>query len=74
MKWLNRREPKERLNEEWGLQGAVDRARLDWQNAHHLVNSSEQEGEIDDSIYYLQVVQKRYMFLLQQARQERVKA
>jgi hypothetical protein len=52
------------------LPEAVDRARIDWQNAQRLVDLSEGPSEIDDSIYYLQVTEKRYMYLLNQAKRQ----
>lgn len=53
-----------------GLDAAVNQARQDWQHARHLVEISEPDGGLDDAIYYLQLTEKRYMFLLSQAKRE----
>ncbi|MED1954426.1 DUF2508 family protein [Brevibacillus centrosporus] len=53
-----------------GLDAAVNQARLDWQHARHLVEISEPDGGLDDAIYYLQLTEKRYMYLLSQAKRE----
>ncbi|MGE5701128.1 MAG: DUF2508 family protein [Clostridia bacterium] len=71
MKWWKRKEAVEQPRSlPWSLQEAVDQARSDWQNAQHYFNRTEQEDHIDDGIYYLKLTEKRFMFLLQQARQE----
>lgn len=59
---------------EWNeasLDVAVNQARMDWQHARHLVEISEPDGGLDDVIYYLHVTEKRYMYLLAQAKRER---
>lgn len=74
LKWWKRKEAvgeKRSRPPLWSLQESVDQARRDWQNAHHYINRSELETQIDNGIYYLKLTEKRYMFLLQQARQER---
>lgn len=53
-----------------GLDAAVNRARQDWQHARHLAEISEPDGGLDDAIYYLQLTEKRYMYLLSQAKRE----
>jgi Protein of unknown function (DUF2508) len=65
---------KPRAAVHWGpeaLDEAVDRARLDWQHARHLMEISEPDNGLEDAIYYLQLTEKRYMFLLAQAKRER---
>lgn len=54
-----------------GLDAAVNQARLDWQHARYLVEISEPDGGLDDAIYYLQLTEKRYVYLLSQAKRER---
>lgn len=56
-----------------GLDAAVTRARLDWQYARHLVDISEPDGGLVDAIYYLQLTEKRYTYLLSQAKREHVR-
>lgn len=59
---------------EWGrdeLDASVQRARLDWQHARYLMDICEPDGRIDEAIYYLQLTEKRYMYLLSQAKRER---
>lgn len=71
MIWWGKRKPYIVMN--WdgdSLQTAVDLAREHWQEALDLVDVREGNEEIDHSIYYLQLAQKRYMFLLQQAKTE----
>ena len=53
------------------LDVAVNQAREDWQHARHLVEISEPDGGLEDIIYYLHVTEKRYMYLLAQAKRER---
>jgi hypothetical protein len=71
--WMGKRKPKIAVNWEPGsLEEAVDRARMDWQQAQHLVDVSEPNGELEDAIYYLQLTEKRYMYLLRQAKREHI--
>jgi hypothetical protein len=68
--WGNRT----RVVAEWdreGLDDAVNRARQDYQHARYLMEISEPDGRVEDAIYYLQLTEKRYMYLLAQAKQER---
>ncbi|NGQ96512.1 DUF2508 family protein [Brevibacillus sp. SYP-B805] len=53
----------------WSLPDAVDQAQRDWQNAKQLVDLSE-ESEVEDAIYYLQLTEKRYMYLLGKMRRQ----
>ncbi|MGN7471399.1 DUF2508 family protein [Brevibacillus sp. SAFN-007a] len=65
---------KERVVIDWdaeSLDVAVNQAREDWQHARHLVEVSEPDGGLEDAIYYLHVTEKRYMYLLAQAKRER---
>lgn len=65
---------KERVVIDWdaeSLDVAVNQAREDWQHARHLVEVSEPDGGLEDVIYYLHVTEKRYMYLLAQAKRER---
>ncbi|MET3291275.1 UNVERIFIED_CONTAM: hypothetical protein ABID98_003845 [Brevibacillus sp. OAP136] len=74
MKWWKRKNVEAQREERpplWSLQEAVEQAKRDWQNAHHYINGSERDVQIDNGIYYLKLTEKRYMFLLQQARRER---
>jgi hypothetical protein len=69
--WIGKR--KQQIAASWepgSLEEAVDRARMDWQNAQHLLDVSEPTRELEDAIYYLQLTEKRYMYLLQQAKRE----
>lgn len=73
MKWFGKQ--KQEIMIVWdsgSLADAVDQALIDWQNAQRLVDLSEGASEIDDSIYYLQITEKRYMYLLNQAKLEYV--
>ncbi|MFS0609870.1 DUF2508 family protein [Brevibacillus sp. 179-C8.2 HS] len=70
---MSRWRKKARYVVEWNedsLDVAVNQARMDWQHARHLVEISEPDGGIDDAIYYLHVTEKRYMYLLAQAKRE----
>ncbi|WP_312116013.1 DUF2508 family protein [Brevibacillus reuszeri] len=53
------------------LDVAVNQARLNWQHARHLAEISEPDSSLDDVIYYLHLTEKRYMYLLAQAKRER---
>ncbi|ASJ56627.1 YaaL family protein [Brevibacillus sp. HB1.2] len=71
---MSRWRKKARFVVEWNeasLDVAVNQARMDWQHARHLVEISEPDGGLDDVIYYLHVTEKRYMYLLAQAKRER---
>lgn len=71
---MSRWRKKARYVVEWNadsLDIAVNQARMDWQQARHLVEISEPDGGLDDVIYYLHVTEKRYMYLLAQAKRER---
>lgn len=70
-KWFGKQKPDIRLvwdNE--SLPAAVDQACMVWQHAQRLVDLSEGKAEIDESIYFLQITEKRYMYLLNQAKLE----
>ncbi|CAI8747674.1 DUF2508 family protein [Brevibacillus sp. IT-7CA2] len=71
---VSRWRKKARFVVEWNeasLDVAVNQARMDWQHARHLAEISEPDGGLDDVIYYLHVTEKRYMYLLAQAKRER---
>ncbi|WJQ81722.1 DUF2508 family protein [Brevibacillus brevis] len=71
---MSRWRKKARFVVEWNeasLDVAVNQARMDWQHARHLVEISEPDGGLDDVIYYLHLTEKRYMYLLAQAKRER---
>lgn len=71
---VSRWRKKARFVVEWNeasLDVAVNQARMDWQHARHLVEISEPDDGLDDVIYYLHVTEKRYMYLLAQAKRER---
>lgn len=65
---------KSRIVVEWGREGldaSVHHARQDWQHARYLMEICEPDGRVDEAIYYLQLTEKRYMYLLSQAKRER---
>ncbi|USG65874.1 YaaL family protein [Brevibacillus ruminantium] len=65
------RQPKPTVSWTKGvLEAAVDRARLDWQQARHLMELSEPDNRLDNAIYYLQLTEKRYMYLLSHVKRE----
>jgi len=71
VRWLKK--PKPQPDASWNydrLEAAVDRAKMDWKNACQLVDLSEDNGEVEDAIYYLQLTEKRYMYLLNQVKRE----
>jgi Protein of unknown function (DUF2508) len=65
---------KTRTVVEWNqhvLDESVNRARQDWQHARYLMEICEPDGRVDEAIYNLQLSEKRYMYLLTQAKRER---
>ncbi len=50
------------------LEQHIDRARIDWDQAHQNYNFAIGEKWIDHSIYTIECAEKKYMFLLKQAR------
>lgn len=68
MKWFqNRREQEASGEEMWCLSRAVEQAKRAWQAAGMRLDLSGSR-EVEDAIYELQLAEKRYMFLLNQAR------
>ncbi|MGI6327998.1 MAG: YaaL family protein [Dethiobacteria bacterium] len=49
----------------------IERAKQDWYAAVSLFNNIEDPGLIDHAIYNLNAAERRYVFLLEEARQER---
>jgi hypothetical protein len=73
VKWLKKQKLQQLASWDYHeLEEAVDRAKMDWQNARRLVDLSEDNGEVEDAIYYLQLTEKRYMYLLNQVKREQV--
>jgi hypothetical protein len=71
---VSRWRKKERVVVNWdaeSLDVAVNQARRDWQHARYLAEIGEPDAGLDDVIYYLQLTEKRYMYLLLQAKRER---
>jgi hypothetical protein len=68
MDWVKKQKAALVINgEHWSLPEAVDKAHRDWKNAQQLVDHAE-ERDVEDAIYYLQLTEKRYMYLLGKAR------
>jgi len=67
-----KRETHQPVQPNWALRQAVEQALRDWKYAQNRVSNSLEDQEIDDAILYLQLTEKRYMFLLNQARNERL--
>lgn len=68
MKWFGSKKTSVVIRHDWNsLTDAIERARLDWQHAQQMMGSVEAK-HVDGAIYYLQLTEKRYMFLLDQAR------
>lgn len=68
MKWFGSKKTSRVFRQDWNsLTEAIERARLDWQHAQQIMSTAEANG-VDGSIYYLHLTEKRYMFLLDQAR------
>ncbi len=51
--------------------GLIERAKQDWYAAVSLFNNIEDPGLIDHAIYNLNAAERRYVFLLKEARRER---
>ncbi|NLL20159.1 MAG: YaaL family protein [Firmicutes bacterium] len=49
----------------------IERAKQDWHAALSLFNNIEDPGLIDHAIYNLNAAERRYVFLLEEARRER---
>lgn len=49
----------------------IERAKQDWYAAVSLFNNIEDPGLIDHAIYNLNAAERRYVFLLEEARRER---
>lgn len=56
-----------------GLAEVVDQARRDWLYAQNYYNSVTDTDLIDYAIYLSKACERRYMYLLRQARQEGVR-
>lgn len=68
MKWLGKNKNRKVIKLDWqALTDAIEQARGDWQLAQQLLDVTEAR-DVDHSIYYLHVTEKRYMYLLDQAK------
>lgn len=68
MKWLGKEKNRKVVRLDWhALTDAIEQAREDWQQAGQLLDVTEAR-DVDHSIYYLHVTEKRYMYLLDQAK------
>lgn len=52
------------------LSSVVEEARLEWLNAQYYYNTVSDQDLIDHAVYLMQAAEKKYMYLLKQARQE----
>lgn len=69
VRWFPRNKHQSALMDEWtALQQSIEQARRDWQYAQQHVSMSEEQEAIDNAIYYMQLAEKRYMYLLDCAR------
>ncbi len=69
MKWFGSKETRTVIRHDWNtLTEAIERARHDWQHAQQLMSTAE-VNEVDRFIYYLHLTEKRYMYLLDRARE-----
>ena len=48
----------------------VEEARQEWLNAQHYYNSVSDQDLVDHAVYLMQAAEKKYIYLLKQARQE----
>lgn len=48
----------------------VEEARQEWLNAQYYYNTVSDQDLIDHAVYLMQAAEKKYMYLLKQARQE----
>ncbi len=71
-KWLNMTRPNWR-EQQSDLVDIIDQARQDWLAAQSYFNEVTDPVLIDHSIYAMHATQTRYIYLWQQARQERVR-
>ncbi len=70
-RWFGTKKEKPELKRGgWPLREAVNQALKDWKHAQHVISICENDNQIDDAIFYLQLTEKRYIFLLNQARFE----
>ncbi|WP_232698978.1 DUF2508 family protein [Brevibacillus daliensis] len=51
----------------------VEQALHTWQNAQRFTDLSVRKEEVDHAIFYLQVTEKRYTYLLGKVRKRRIK-
>lgn len=52
------------------LSTVVEEARLEWLNAENYYNTVTDQDLVDHAVYLMQAAEKKYMYLLKQARQE----
>jgi Protein of unknown function (DUF2508) len=71
LSWFGTKSGKTKpIQGDWPLKEAIDVAIQVWKNAQNRVSISETDDEIDDAILHLQLTEKRYVYLLKQARYE----
>lgn len=66
--WKIRQKKTVRQVYEWPLIESVEQALQEWRHAQHLMELSEGHNQVDEAVYHLRLVEKRYAFLLDQAR------
>lgn len=52
------------------LSDVVEQARREWLSAQHYYNSVSDKDLVDHAVYMMQAAEKKYMYLLKQARQQ----
>lgn len=52
------------------LSAAVEEAKQEWLAAEHYYNTVTDQDLVDHAVYLMQAAEKKYMYLLKQARQE----
>lgn len=55
-----------------GLPEVVEQARQEWLGAQHYYNSVSDKDLVDHAVYMMQAAEKKYVYLLKQARQQGV--
>ena len=59
---------KTEKNEKEAFQKIIQEARKDWENAHSFFNNVSDPDLIDHAIYAMEAAEKKYQYLLKQAR------
>jgi hypothetical protein len=68
--WWKWRERRPAVFEWDALTEAVDRACQDWKNAERIADMAETKEEIDAALYSLKLAERRYVYLLEKAREQ----